>query len=63
MPIQPFIFIGVGGTGGKTIGVIRKTLDDALTRIGWDEGWPDGWQLRPHRRARRPRPGHRRHPL
>jgi len=45
VPIQPFIFIGVGGTGGKTIGVIRKTLDDALTRIGWDEGWPDGWQF------------------
>ena len=45
MPIQPFIFIGVGGTGGKTIGVIRKTLDDALTRIGWDEDWPDGWQF------------------
>lgn len=45
MPIQPFIFIGVGGTGGKTIGMIRKTLDDALTRIGWDEGWPDGWQF------------------
>ncbi len=45
MPIQPFIFIGVGGTGGKTIGVVRKTLDDALTRIGWDENWPDGWQF------------------
>ena len=45
VPIQPFIFIGVGGTGGKTIGVVRKTLDDELTRIGWDEGWPEGWQF------------------
>lgn len=45
MPIQPFIFVGVGGTGGKTLGVIRKTLDDALVRIGWNEGWPAGWQF------------------
>lgn len=45
MPIQPFIFVGVGGTGGKTLGVIRKMLDDTLSRIGWDEGWPDGWQF------------------
>lgn len=45
MAIQPFIFIGVGGTGGKTLGVIRQTLQDALDRIGWDGDWPDGWQF------------------
>lgn len=45
MPIQPFIFVGVGGTGGKTLGVIRKTLGDALSRVGWEGDWPDGWQF------------------
>ncbi|WP_431240977.1 tubulin-like doman-containing protein (plasmid) [Mycolicibacterium aichiense] len=45
MPIQPFIFVGVGGTGGKTLGYIRRTLDDTLSRIGWQEGWPEGWQF------------------
>lgn len=45
MPIQPFIFVGVGGTGGKTLGVVRKMLDDTLARIGWEEDWPDGWQF------------------
>lgn len=45
MPIQPFIFVGVGGTGGKTLGVVRKTLSDTLSRIGWEEGWPEGWQF------------------
>lgn len=45
MAIQPFIFIGVGGTGGKTLGVIRQTLQDALDRIGWEGDWPDGWQF------------------
>lgn len=45
MPIQPFIFVGVGGTGGKTLGVIRKTLSDTLSRIGWDEDSPEGWQF------------------
>lgn len=45
VPIQPFIFVGVGGTGGQTLGVIRKTLSDALSRIGWEEEWPDGWQF------------------
>lgn len=45
MPIQPFIFVGVGGTGGKTLGAIRKTLSDTLVRIGWGEGWPTGWQF------------------
>lgn len=45
MPMQPFIFVGVGGTGGKTLGVIRKTLADTLQWIGWDESWPKGWQF------------------
>lgn len=45
MSIKPFIFIGVGGTGGKTLGVVRQTLKDSLNRIGWTRPWPRGWQF------------------
>lgn len=45
MALNPFIFIGVGGTGGKTLGVVRQTLMDSLERIGWRKEWPQGWQL------------------
>lgn len=45
MSLNPFIFIGVGGTGGKTLGVIRQALADSLERVGWRKGWPRGWQF------------------
>ncbi|MDR1513158.1 MAG: tubulin-like doman-containing protein [Propionibacteriaceae bacterium] len=45
MSLNPFIFIGLGGTGGKTLGVVRQTLSDSLDRIGWRQGWPSGWQF------------------
>ncbi|MDR1441032.1 MAG: tubulin-like doman-containing protein [Bifidobacteriaceae bacterium] len=45
MSLNPFVFVGVGGTGGKTLGVIRQTLSDLLERIGWQDGWPRGWQF------------------
>lgn len=45
MSIKPFVFIGVGGTGGRTLGVIRQTLSDALARVGWADSWPRGWQF------------------
>lgn len=45
MSLSPFVFIGVGGTGGKTLGVIRQSLADVLDRFGWQEGWPGGWQF------------------
>ncbi|WP_022871750.1 tubulin-like doman-containing protein [Nesterenkonia alba] len=44
-PVRPFIFVGVGGTGGKTLGIVRKTVSDALERAGWDGGWPAAWQF------------------
>ncbi|MDR2378783.1 MAG: tubulin-like doman-containing protein, partial [Bifidobacteriaceae bacterium] len=45
MALTPFVFIGVGGSGGKTLGVIRQTLKNQLGRIGWDGGIPRGWQF------------------
>jgi Tubulin like len=43
--INPFVFIGVGGSGGRTLGVIRQSLKDVLDRVGWQSAWPRGWQF------------------
>ena len=45
MTIRPFVFVGVGGTGGKTLAVIYQTLRHTLDRLGIQE-WPAAWQLR-----------------
>lgn len=44
MSLFPYLFIGVGGTGGKTIGMIHHNLSQALKRLGIDE-FPSGWQF------------------
>lgn len=44
MTLQPFLFIGVGGTGGKTLGVIQDQLRTELAAIGRSE-LPPGWQF------------------
>src|SRR5437764_4139089 len=43
--LQPFLFIGVGGSGGKTLRVIREELDHRLRAAGWDRDFPDAWQF------------------
>ena len=45
MALSPFVFIGAGGTGGKTLGVIRQTLLDALRRANWEASFPKAWQF------------------
>ncbi len=44
MALNPYLFIGVGGTGGKTIGVIRETLLAAVKSLGMP-ALPRGWQF------------------
>lgn len=44
MALNPYLFIGVGGTGGKTIGVIRETLLSAVKSFGGTT-LPRGWQF------------------
>lgn len=44
MSLFPYLFIGVGGTGGKTIGMIHYNLTQALKRLGID-AFPMGWQF------------------
>lgn len=44
MPLRPQLFIGVGGTGGKTVGMIQYQLSEALKRVGITQ-LPAGWQF------------------
>jgi hypothetical protein len=43
--LQPFILIGVGGSGGKTLRAIRHQLQQLLDMRGWDGPFPDAWQF------------------
>ena len=45
MALSPFVFIGIGGSGGKTLRVVHDVLSNALTTIGWDGEWPQAWQF------------------
>lgn len=45
MAITPMIVIGCGGSGGKVIASLRRTLEIQLQNADWDEGIPDAWQL------------------
>lgn len=44
MSLFPYLFIGVGGTGGKTIGLIHYHLQQSLRRVGIYD-MPLGWQF------------------
>lgn len=45
--MQRFLFIGIGGSGGKTLRVLHDELEHRLASLpgGWDRGMPDGWQF------------------
>ena len=43
--LRPFLLVGVGGSGGKTLRAVRYTLDLRLRAAGWTEGIPDAWQF------------------
>ena len=45
--LRPFLLIGVGGSGGKTLRVVRENLEWELRRAGWpeEEGFPKAWQF------------------
>lgn len=45
--LRPFLLIGVGGSGGKTLRVVRETLRARLREAGWPAGKdiPAGWQF------------------
>lgn len=43
--LRPFLVVGVGGSGGKTLRGIRKALQLKLEQEHWRGGWPDAWQF------------------
>ena len=43
--LQPFLLVGVGGSGGKTLRALRHSLELRLQQEDWREGWPKAWQL------------------
>jgi hypothetical protein len=43
--LSPFLIIGVGGSGGKTIRAMRQTLLRRLRSKGWKGEFPEAWQF------------------
>jgi len=43
--LRPFLIVGVGGSGGKTLRGLRHSLTLRLQQAGWTEGIPSAWQL------------------
>ena len=43
--LRPFLIIGVGGSGGKTLRGIKYQLQLKLQQVGWEHGIPDAWQF------------------
>ncbi len=43
--LAPFLLVGVGGSGGKTLRAVRQELQLRLREVGWDGPFPSCWQL------------------
>ncbi len=43
--LRPFLLIGVGGSGGKTLRIVHHELERVLREIGWDDAFPAAWQF------------------
>ena len=43
--LRPFLLVGVGGSGGKTLRAVRQSLKAKLQQEGWSEGIPEAWQF------------------
>lgn len=43
--LSPFLIVGVGGSGGKTLRAVRQKLEMKLGLAGWTEGIPAAWQF------------------
>ncbi len=45
MMLRPFLFIGVGGSGGKTLWTLRDELRNRLDEVGYPGDIPAAWQF------------------
>ncbi|WP_127126723.1 tubulin-like doman-containing protein [Georgenia sp. SYP-B2076] len=43
--LRPFLMIGVGGSGGKTLRVVRDDLLRRMEQLGWEGALPRAWQF------------------
>ncbi|HEY8720198.1 tubulin-like doman-containing protein [Pengzhenrongella sp.] len=43
--LRPFLLVGVGGSGGKTLRVVREDLQRRLAQVGWTGDLPAAWQF------------------
>lgn len=43
--LRPFLFVGIGGSGGKTLRALKQTLDRRLKQNDWNKGIPGAWQF------------------
>lgn len=44
--LRPFLLVGVGGSGGKTLRTMRQTLLRRIRQVGWmGDDLPAGWQM------------------
>ena len=43
--LRPFLLIGIGGSGGKTLRIVRHELERRLAEHGWEGGFPAGWRF------------------
>lgn len=43
--LRPFLIIGVGGSGGKTLRGLKYQLELKLQQAGWSGGLPAAWQF------------------
>ncbi|MGV8910843.1 MAG: tubulin-like doman-containing protein [Propionicimonas sp.] len=43
--LRPFLLIGIGGSGGKTLRVVREDLVRRMAQLGWTGDLPQAWQF------------------
>jgi hypothetical protein len=43
--LQKFLFVGLGGSGGKTLRMLHENLENRLAQAGVRDGIPDAWQF------------------
>jgi hypothetical protein len=43
--LRPFLLIGIGGSGGKTLRIVRHELQRRLDEHGWKGRFPSGWRF------------------